>query len=52
MQAMNSRILLVDDEKDISDLIEEALLKTALQIFKKQTQDWTQFRYAENISRT
>lgn len=25
MQAMNSRILLVDDEKDISDLIEEAL---------------------------
>ena len=25
MQAMNSKILLVDDEKDISDLIEEAL---------------------------
>ena len=27
MQTMNSKILLVDDEKDISDLIEEALLQ-------------------------
>lgn len=47
---MDEKILLVDDEKDIADLLEEVLIQDGFRNIRKAVPEWMRWQSAGNFS--